>query len=240
VPQQRQRACSSSGCTLLLLDSLQLGSAGLDHWLKHVVGLSDRVCGARECSAGNVNSADASMFYKKFHLQGACAGLHFGLYHQQRLVACMSFARQAPERKKVMAEGSYSLTRMALAGSVPGGASRLFKHATTVLQAREIVTYSDNSYSTGGVYERLGFVCESEIPPDYRVWHSKIGLRHKSYWQRRAIPARLRDCGLTTVYHPDVDARTEFDMEALAGCMHVWDCGKKRWRWHGVNAVVKL
>lgn len=230
--QRMQRACAQQGHKLLFLDDVPTANPGLEHWLLHKIDGSKPLCGARQCVPGAVDRKVAAAFYAKYHLQGSAVGQHFGLFHGTRLVACATFAKQAPERKKVLAEGSFALTRMAFAGSVPGAASRLFKYAVRELRATAVVTYSDNRYSSGEIYPRLGFSLEAEIEPDYRVWHPKLGLRHKSYWQRRAIPSRLVDLCLPESYDPETDPRTEFDMEELAGCQHVWDCGKKRWRWH--------
>lgn len=200
-------------------------------WLRHKLGLTPRLCSARDCSLVRVAAKDAFYFYGQHHLQGPAAGTHFGLAHDGKLVACMTFSQSAPERKKSLTNGSFALVRLALAGSVPGAASRLFHYAVATLLAQEIVTYSDNSYATGDVYRKLGFTLEAQIDPDYKVWHSRFGLRHKSYWQRRMIPRRLEELKLSIKYDPATDARTEFDMEQLTGCFHVWDCGKKRWRW---------
>lgn len=205
------------------------------HWLEHKLGLAKRVCSARQCATGPVDARTAAEFYLSYHLQGPVNGKHFGLHFNGAVVACMTLSKVSPERINAMPDGAFSLVRFATSGSVPGAASKLFKYVVTETKATDVVTFSDNSYAVGGVYDRLGFVMEDEIGPDYRVWHPRYGLRHKSFWQRKSIPIRIKDLGLDMAYDPDTDVRTEFEMCRLIGCEHAWDCGKKRWRWKFIH-----
>jgi hypothetical protein len=81
------------------------------------------------------------------------------------------------------------------------------------------------------MYEALGFRVEKEGQPDYTVWSPKIGLRPKSHYQRRVLPKRLQDHGLTESFDPETDPRTEAEMTYLMGARRLYDCGKKRWTW---------
>lgn len=203
----------------------------MEHWLEHKLGLAKCIGYARQCSTASIDPLKAADFYACFHLQGSAGGVHFGLIGSETLVACMTFSKSTTGRKGMLDEGNYVLARFALAGHVPGAASRLFKYAVDQTKAKRVVTFSDNTYAIGSVYEKLRFVFDVELEPDYRVWHPYYGIKHKSFWQRRSIPLRLKELGIENNYDPDTDLRTEFDMEHLAGCKHVWDCGKKRWIW---------
>jgi hypothetical protein len=81
------------------------------------------------------------------------------------------------------------------------------------------------------MYERLGFVLEKELAPDYQVWSPKVGLKPKSKYQRRLIPARLKEHGVDDLFDPKTDPRSESEMTYLMGCGRIYDCGKKRWVW---------
>lgn len=207
------------------------------HWLQHQLGLSPKLCGARQCDFEPVANKEAQAFYTRYHLQGACSsGKHFGLYRADTLVAMMTLSRSASDRKSGTAPGAYWLTRFALAGSIPGAATRLFKASVAAIGATEVVTYSDHTYASGNIYASLGFTSVAQLKPDYQVYHPFYGIRHKSFWQRKSIPDRIRELGSDTAYDPASDPRTEFDMEEALGCRHVWDAGKTRWHWAAATA----
>lgn len=75
----------------------------------------------------------------------------------------------------------WTLSRYATRITVVGGASRLFAAFLREHQPDVVKSYSDNRYFDGGLYERLGFRLDSELPPDYAVWHPWLGLRSKSH-----------------------------------------------------------
>jgi hypothetical protein len=81
------------------------------------------------------------------------------------------------------------------------------------------------------MYEHLGFVLEEETGPDYQVYHPKTGLLPKTAWQRKNIPARIRDTERPETFDPVRDSRSGRDMTYLLGAMRLFDCGKKRWVW---------
>lgn len=83
----------------------------------------------------------------------------------------------------------------------------------------------------GDLYGLLGFTPDGSHPPDYRVWHPKLGLTHKAHWQRNLLHARVKELGSQEAYDHRTDPRTEFEMCRLLGCRHVWDLGKIRWVW---------
>lgn len=205
--------------------------SNIKHWLIHRLGLSNKICFARECESRVVQSIDASNFYDKYHLQGRTRGVNYGLYFDNNLVACMTFSKSSQSRTGSTDIDSFSLTRFAVAGNIPGAASKLFAYSITCLRPRQIETFSDDSYATGGIYEKLGFTMEKIVEPDYRVWHPKTGIKHKSCWSRRQIPARLREIEYPDTFEPETDPRTEAELEEMVGCFRIWDCGKKKWTW---------
>jgi hypothetical protein len=231
---EKTRAARAAGYRLLSIwePDWEERPGVIQHWLQHQLGLAPKLCGARECTVQPVRDRAARDFYRSYHLQGpSSSGQHFGLHHGERLVALMTLTRSATDRKTKAAKHTYWLARFALAGPVPGAASRLFKAAVAGLSAEQVITYSDHQYASGNIYEALGFKPVGAVKPDYRVYHPIYGIRHKSFWQRKNIPVRLRELGLEEPFDPASDPRSEFDMAELAGCRHVWDAGKTRWLW---------
>jgi hypothetical protein len=205
----------------------------VENWIRYKLGKAELLCYARECQVVRIrNSAAISKFYTAFHLQGAPGpGLHYGLEFNGRLVAAMTFTKSSASRKGCLGSEEYVLSRLAVAGKVPGAASRLFSAFVKESGAKRVYTYSDNEYAVGSVYTTLGFLKIGEVAPDYRVWHNRLGIRHKEAWQRKSIPCRLQELEMDEVYHPETDPRTEYEMEDLAGCRHIWNCGRIKWEW---------
>jgi hypothetical protein len=80
------------------------------------------------------------------------------------------------------------------------------------------------------MYSTLGFELVEESSADYQVWHPKMGLKHKSHWQRREIQNRAKQLGIELDFAHETDPRTERDMTYLLGGRRIYDCGKKTWR----------
>lgn len=124
------------------------------------------------------------------------------------------------------------LQRFATRGIVRGGASRLMARFIAEHDPDVVWSFSDRQHFAGGVYRALGFEVDGHTPADYTLHHQGTGMRwHKSAWQRRHIPQRLRELGIQEKYDPETDERTERDMQALAKVIRVMDSGKIRWKW---------
>ena len=183
---------------------------------------------ARKCELRRVGAAEARGFFESYHIQGGTgSGEHYGLYWNNKLVACMRFTFGGNDRGRNARE--WTLSRYATRVTVSGGASRLFNKFLADHAPKRVKSFSDNRYFTGRMYEALGFVLEAELDPDYQVWSPKGGMRPKSHYQRRNIPARLQEHGIDEDYDPTSDSRSERDMTYLMGARRIYDCGKKRW-----------
>lgn len=202
--------------------------------IEHALGISTaRRISARACSVSRLTAADTNRLYEGHHLQGAVRSgvLHFGLTHQGEIVAAMSFTRGGTRRGKT-GDGEWELARYATSAIVRGGASRLFAAFVRETAPAVVWSFSDNQHFGGGLYEALGFVKDGELPADYRVVRaSTLRTWHKSLWQRKSIPARLREVGSSEVYDPATDPRTEHYMQDMVNVLRVWDAGKTRWLW---------
>jgi hypothetical protein len=186
---------------------------------------------ARKCDLRRVGHVEAARFFEAYHPQGGGGfGEQYGLYHRDKLVACMRFTFGGNDRG-AHADRAWTLSRYATRVSVAGGASRLFSAFAADNDPETVKSFSDNRYFTGGMYEQLGFALEETSAPDYQVYHPKTGLLPKTAWQRRKIPARIRDLRSPEVFDPSTDGRSERDMTYLLGAQRMFDCGKKRWVW---------
>lgn len=230
---RRQQAAKAVGDTLFFfrVEEWEVWPVLIQDWVRHKLIGGATTCYARDCEKGPLDADSAAMFYAGQHLQSGQGGKHFALKHGGQVVAVMTFSAQSQSRQGAMVEGEWTLARYAVSGHVPGAASRLFKLAVAETTASSVVSFSDNAYSDGELYRSLGFTMAGTTPPDYKVWHPETGILHKSAWRRKNIPTRLDEAGLADDFKPETDIRSESDMERLAGCSLVWDCGKLRWKW---------
>jgi hypothetical protein len=181
--------------------------------LRNKLGLSrTRSVRPSKCELRTIQSSEADEFYSAFHyIGGAKAKINLGAFLGDKLVACMSFKR--PTRQSAH---QWELVRMASHPDVRvhGIWSKLLRWFVDSHNPLSIVSFSDNRLFDGGVYAKLGFSLDGEIPPDYywckgqRRWH-KSGLR-------KTADERLS--GLT-----------ERELRSKQGYFRVWDLGKKRW-----------
>jgi hypothetical protein len=230
---EKQQMCQQVGLRLLTVyesEWLTRGSA-IRRLLRNALGKIPGRLMARKCSVEVVPAHEAAVFFDAYHPQGGAGwGLHYGLRYRGKLVACMRFTFGANDRG-VNTERMWTLTRYATRLPVSGGASRLFAAFIAEHRPENVKSFSDNRYFTGDMYERLGFALEEETEPDYQVYHPKTGLLPKTAWQRKKIPARVRDVGSAELFDPASDPRSERDMTYLLGARRLYDCGKKRWVW---------
>lgn len=185
----------------------------------------DKKVNARSCSIVTVDSDTAHSFFEMNHIQGKSGGgysFSWGLENNGELVAVMSFKKRA--------HSFWELVRYTTSENVRGGASKLFKYALNNLPDGDIVSFSNTEMFTGGLYEKLGFLKDKELQPDYKVYHAKTDIHHKSKWRRSVIPMRLKEIGKSDLnFIPETDKRTEWQIQDEVKAFRLWDCGKIRW-----------
>lgn len=158
------------------------------------LGLTTNKIGARKCELRYIdNKTIVYDFLQKNHLQGKCQfSFAIGLFFGEELVSVMSFIKRSEylELNRYCNKLNYIIS---------GGASKIFTEAKKIFS--EIVTFSDNSYSTGNIYEYLGFKKFSELSVDYSYLVEGI-RRHKFNFRKKENQ------------YPKV-----------------WDAGKVKYRW---------
>lgn len=231
---EKWKTCREKGIDLFTVwqDQWERQRPVIEHWLRHKLGKAPRLCGARQTTVETPTYTESSTFYSRFHLQGPSSAscIHVGLRFNGNWVAMASFSKSA-ERGMRLPTGEYYFARLAFAGSLPGGASKLFSAFIKSHQPASVHAHSDNSYADGGVKQLLGFEVVGQLKPRYRLWHPRFGIKHRTFWQKSKIPARLIELHIETVFDPAT--QTTFDGHRLCGCRHLWDCGKTRWLWKG-------
>ena len=184
--------------------------------LRNRLGKSKPKMTTRASSADvrEIKSNEASRFYDQFHYIGRCkAGVHYGAYVADKLVACCSFSRPTRQSKH-----PWELVRMVSDPShrVHGMWSKLVSQFVSTHKPTSIVSFSDNRLFTGGVYGVLGFTHDGDTPQSY-YWVKDGKRHHKSGLRKRGNERH--------------NPKTETELRSEQGYSKLWDLGKKRWVW---------
>lgn len=154
------------------------------------------------------------------HLQGfTVSKITFDLKYNDQIVGSLALG----QHHRTSDPNIIVLSRMAFANNttVQGGASKMF--AAALKWAREhgykkIISWSDNTWTRGNIYLKLGFSLVDEYGPDYFYWDSKKDTYRSKQSQRK----KATHCP---------ENLTEHEWAAQRGLFRIWDCGKKRWEY---------
>jgi hypothetical protein len=177
---------------------------------------------ARKCKIAEVNPKVARIFLDENHIQGYCPSKFiYGLFMEDRLVSIMTFGANRICLGSKAKKGEYELLRFcSLKGaSVPGSASRLFKHFTSCQKPTRIVSYCDMRWGTGKVYEILGFKKIKETQPNY--FYTRGSTRYGRFAFRKD---RLVSKGYDK-------SKTEKQIMSELGYLRIYDCGCHKFEW---------
>lgn len=217
------KSCEQKGIQLLTIFSNFWHSKKeiVKEVIRNKLGVSNKLTAyARQCQIREVSSTEARVFLNNFHIQGyTTSTIRYGLYFKDTLVSIMTFGKNRAGAGIGKADQSHELIRFASCGRVPGAASRLLKHFIRSHSPTKIVSYSDNEWSTGQLYQTLNFQLEKNIPPSY--WYLKP-KEEKLYHRYNFAKYKLIELG----YSSDL---TERQITKQMGLLKIWDCGKRRW-----------
>jgi|HubBroStandDraft_6_1064221.scaffolds.fasta_scaffold202159_2 hypothetical protein len=166
----------------------------------------------QKCSIRMLTNQIADPFYELHHYIGRCrSSINYGVYFENQLIACASFKH--PTRQSTH---SFELVRMVSHPGfrVHGIWSKLLQRFIREYNPKTLVSFSDNRLFPGGVYEKIGFKHDGNIPSDY-YWYKGTRRHHKS--------------GLRKKKHEIPTGKTEYVLREEQGYKRVWDLGKKRW-----------
>ena len=216
------RRCRDKGIQLLTIfdDEWKSKTEVIKSVILSKLGVFERRLQARKCRAGEISKDQMKSFCDLYHIQGGnrLSKVCFGLFHEDELVGVVDLGRH--HRKKE--SGSVVLTRLCFKAGVQivGGSGKLFKACTTWCSENgieNIVSWSDNRYSDGTIYKRLGFKLVDDLPPDYYYVNMS---NPKGRLSKQSQSKRNSDCP---------KEKTELQWANDRGLSRIWDCGKARW-----------
>ena len=190
-------------------------------------GLNEVKIYARKSEIRNVSSSDARKFLNESHIQGFSNGKYaYGLYYNDELVSIMTFGERRINMGGKKIEGFYELVRFCnkLNTNVIGGASKLFKRFINDFNPNEIISYSDKRWSTGQLYDILGFKHDHDSRPNYFY---VVGDKRENRFKYR------KDRLLKEGFDSD---KTEHEIMANRGIYRIYDCGCRAHIWKNINS----
>jgi hypothetical protein len=213
--------CKDKGIQLISFDSIEwLQKTDIvKSMLNNKLGTVSHKYHARKLSIGLISSSKSLEFLHNNHIQGSVnASIRIGLFDGDNLVSLMCFNKHS---------SGFELTRFVslLNSIVIGGASKLFKHFVNnyLGDDQNIISFSDNRWFMGDLYQTLGFEKVYDVPPSYEYIHknNQTVKFHKSNFMKSRIKKK----------YPDTydETKTEYENMLIHGYDRIWDCGKIKW-----------
>jgi hypothetical protein len=182
--------------------------------IKNILGKTSKRLYARKCDIAELSSRKANEFLKSNHIQGSGrSNIRFGLYHEDELVSVMTFSKENKSRN--VTEWEINRFCHKLDYTVVGGASRLFKMFLNVVEPKSVISYADSRWSSGELYETLGFNLSHQTKPNYWYFYPNELRRIHRYSLRKN--------------DKDDPNLTEYENRLKEGYLRIWDCGSTKW-----------
>lgn len=218
--------CLDSGIRLINIfeDEWKKRNAQCKNILLATLGIFTSRVYARECLCEHIGLEEFDNFCDINHLLGKDNNgiMFYGLRKNGELLGAMSVGRHPRYSKRL------ALNRLCFKTGVQiiGGASRLFaKFKKDVydkkfnfMDDKKIVTWSDNRWSAGNIYSKIGFFLKKKNGPDYdyvNLLKPYIRLSKQSHTKK------LIGC--------PKDIKEHIWMWETRKCARIWDCGNKTW-----------
>lgn len=222
-------SCKQNGVQLLTIweDWIRNKPEIVESIILNKLGLSQRRIMARNCSIREITSKDCRDFLDKNHIQGfSPSSIKLGLYSNNELVSVMTFSKSRVGIGKN--EDGWELVRFCnkINTIVNGGASKLFKYFIKHYNPIQVVSYSSNDISYGGLYERLGFVGGDVHSHAYWYIHQGTFERYHRFNFRKT---KLKELGY------DIEQYTESQIMENLPYWKIYDAGTTRWVWKNNN-----
>lgn len=160
------------------------------------------------------NDYTALMFIENNHIQGmpnknTCIKHGILIDNENAIYSAMSFSKHPRNNTEIV------LSRYCVKNNytIVGGAQKLFYNIIPTFTSN-IKTWSDNRWTQGNLYTKLGFKQVCQLPKDY--YYVKNGNRiHK-----QKMTKKILGCN---------EFQTEYERAQELGFDRIWDCGKISW-----------
>lgn len=189
---------------------------------------SNIIIHGRECDVRRIDDNIACDFAEKYHLQGAnirFMKINYGLFFGGELLGVMAFGKLRLTETK---DGEFELHRYCMKDgyTVVGGANKLLKAFEREYNPKFILSYSDNDFFLGGIYEKLGFHYTGQSRPRY-YWYLDGQEIKRERCQIKHLKAQYPEL-VKEAYEKDVANKEDYVMAKLGACK-VYRSGNTRW-----------
>lgn len=191
-------------------------------YLKSVINKNEIRLFARKVNLKEVPKEEAKDFLNTYHIQGATKfEIAFGLYHNNELMAVTTGGMHHRQNH----EHVFVLNRLAFKEnvSIAGGSSRLLKHLIAYAKQQgysKLLSWSDNRFSEGNVYNNIGFILEDSHGADYSYIKGETRVSKQSCQKKHLMKKGAKGT---------MEDNTEEELAATLGLYRTWDCGKRAW-----------
>ena len=183
--------------------------------LNHKFGKSIKIY-ARNCEIRKIKTTTKD-FLNTNHLQGWCqSSINLGLYYNNELVALMTFGK-----RKISSITQYELLRFCnkLNYTTTGGASKLFKYFIKNYNTEKIISYAAKDYSSGNLYEKIGFSKISETPVNYWWCDNNKKLNRTKFMKYKLVKLGFDE------------NKTESEIMYTREFYKIYGCGNLKYEW---------
>lgn len=219
---EKYKKCKNKGIQLLTIFDDEWNSK--QNIIKSVIlsklGIFDIRIYARKCYIKIIDKKTFCDFCDNHHIQGknSLSLICFGLFYNDELIGVMDLGRHHRKNEK----DTLVLTRLCFKKyyQIIGGSSKLFSAVVNYCKyngVKNIISWSDNRWSDGKIYNNLGFVLQEELGPDYYYVNIKSPKKRISKQSQKKSNS---NCPKDT---------TELEWARSRGLSRIWDCGKTRW-----------
>lgn len=175
---------------------------------------------AHRCKIAELDNTSADMFYHMYHLGELYSmkdPVHLGLFLDDMLVQCMTFAKSSRAYE-------YTLCRFCsdFEYIIDGGASKLFQYFIKLKDPESIVAYCDCDKFTGDVFEKIGMKLSCSNEPN-RIWSKGIERVHGGFLSLSELHKLLGAVELA--------GKSNAQILLEHGWVSVYNCGKSRYTW---------
>lgn len=227
---EKFEACEKNGITLLMIyeDEWRDNPELIKSMIKFRLGKFDGIkLNARDLELRRIDkNADFKVFFNRNHLEGHVkAKFAYGLFDNNRLVMCASVRRNFNKE--------WELARLATDYdiNVRGGASKLISAILNEINDN-LVSYSNNRLSTGGVYKGLN-AKEITVSKKPNYYYTDFKNRIDRFSCRRIndpeVLSRYPGIGHSEREQCESGMMSEVRFGGFAPLFKIEDCGHKKW-----------
>jgi hypothetical protein len=192
--------------------------------LNNLLHLNENKIYARKCIVKYIDNTIKNNFLIKNHIQGnSNTSINLGLYYKEELVSVMTFSKERLALGNKKSEDDvYELNRFCSISNttIIGGAGKLLKYFIKNYNPKKIISYADRRWSSGNLYETLGFKFINNTNPNYWYTNNFINREHRFKYRKNVLKDKLEN------YDPNL---TEIQNMNNNGYVRIWDAGNKKY-----------